>query len=57
MNFSRTDVNPRPDLHSDAQKAKPDKQSRLERDIARGYSINVKQVVLAFAVEFWMLGK
>lgn len=28
---------------------------RLERDIARGYSINVKQVVLAFAVEFWII--
>jgi hypothetical protein len=55
MTFSRTDVNPRPDLHGDAQKAKPDKQSRLERDIARGYSINVKQVVLAFAVEFWII--
>jgi hypothetical protein len=31
-------------------------QTRLERDIARGYSINVKQVVLAFAVEFWIIG-
>jgi hypothetical protein len=29
---------------------------RLERDSARGYSINVKQVVLAFAVEFWIIG-
>jgi hypothetical protein len=29
---------------------------RLERDTARGYSINVKQVVLAFAVEFWIIG-
>jgi hypothetical protein len=29
---------------------------RLERDAARGYSINVKQVVLAFAVEFWIIG-
>jgi hypothetical protein len=26
-----------------------------ERDIQRGYSINVKQVVLAFAVEFWII--
>ena len=26
-----------------------------ERDIERGYSINVKQVVLAFAVEFWII--
>ena len=31
-------------------------QIRLERDIARGYSVNVKQVVLAFAVEFWIIG-
>jgi hypothetical protein len=56
MNFSRTDVNPRPDLPSDAQEAKSERRSRLERDIARGYSINVKQVVLAFAVEFWIIG-
>jgi hypothetical protein len=31
-------------------------QRRLERDRARGYSINVKQVVLAFTVEFWIIG-
>lgn len=30
--------------------------ARQERDIARGYSINVKQVALAFAVEFWIIG-
>ena len=30
--------------------------ARFERDRARGYSINVKQVVLAFAVEFWIIG-
>jgi hypothetical protein len=29
---------------------------RLERDIARGYSVNVKQVVLAFAIEFVIIG-
>ncbi len=29
---------------------------RLERDVARGYSINIKQVVLAFAVEFVIIG-
>jgi hypothetical protein len=29
---------------------------RLERDTARGYSINVKQVALAFAVEFVIIG-
>jgi hypothetical protein len=28
----------------------------LERDVARGYSINVKQVILAFAVEFVIIG-
>jgi hypothetical protein len=31
-------------------------KDRLERDIARGYSINVKQVILAFAVEFVIIG-
>jgi hypothetical protein len=30
--------------------------ARLERDRERGYSINVKQVVLAFAVEFVIIG-
>jgi hypothetical protein len=29
---------------------------RLERDRDRGYSINVKQIVLAFAVEFVIIG-
>src|SRR6516162_3434583 len=29
---------------------------RLERDTERGYSINVKQVMLAFAVEFVIIG-
>ena len=28
---------------------------RLERDRVRGYTINVKQVVLAFIVEFWII--
>jgi hypothetical protein len=31
-------------------------QARLERNIARGYSINLKQVVLAFAIEFVIIG-
>ena len=31
-------------------------RDRLERDFARGYSINVKQVILAFAVEFVIIG-
>src|SRR5215203_2687184 len=30
--------------------------ARLERDFERGYSINVKQVTLAFAVEFFIIG-
>src|SRR4030081_1803683 len=29
---------------------------RMERDRERGYSINVKQIVLAFAVEFVIIG-
>jgi hypothetical protein len=32
------------------------RRARHDRDLARGYSINVKQVVLAFAVEFWIIG-
>jgi len=31
-------------------------KARLERDLSRGYSVNVKQVVLAFAVEFFIIG-
>jgi hypothetical protein len=31
-------------------------RSRLERDRERGYSINAKQIVLAFAVEFVIIG-
>ena len=31
-------------------------RTRIERDITRGYSINVKQVILAFAVEFVIIG-
>ncbi len=30
--------------------------ARLDRDTARGYSINIKQVVLAFAIEFLIIG-
>jgi hypothetical protein len=32
------------------------RRARRERDVERGYSINVKQVVLAFVVEFWIIG-
>jgi hypothetical protein len=31
------------------------RRAARERDVERGYSINVKQVVLAFAVEFWII--
>lgn len=34
----------------------PRQRIRLERDQERGYSINVKQIVLAFAVEFVIIG-
>ncbi|WP_315705909.1 MULTISPECIES: hypothetical protein [unclassified Bradyrhizobium] len=34
----------------------PRQRARLERDQARGYSINTKQIVLAFAVEFVIIG-
>jgi hypothetical protein len=40
-----------------APRSKPDRlATRLERDRARGYSINIKQVVLAFLVEFVIIG-
>ena len=54
------------DLHSEAQVFGKDldlssasskrRLTRLERDRERGYSVNVKQVVLAFCVEFWIIG-
>ena len=34
----------------------PRKMTRFERDSERGYSINVKQIVLAFLVEFVIIG-
>ena len=34
----------------------PRQRNKLERDQERGYSINVKQIVLAFAVEFVIIG-
>ena len=39
-----------------AESAAERRRARRDRDLARGYSINVKQVVLAFAVEFWIIG-
>jgi hypothetical protein len=38
------------------QSAAARRRARQERDVARGYSINVKQVVLAFAIEFVIIG-
>jgi hypothetical protein len=38
------------------RKASERSLARLERDIERGYSINAKQVILAFAVEFFIIG-
>ncbi len=34
----------------------PRQRARMERDRDRGYSVNVKQIVLAFAVEFVIIG-
>ena len=39
-----------------SSKSSHQKLSQLARDQERGYSINVKQVVLAFCVEFWIIG-
>jgi len=44
----------------DGEKERPSlslrQRNRLDRDRERGYSINVKQIVLAFAVEFVIIG-
>ena len=47
-------VRPPADIH--VTRAQQSAAARLERDLARGYSINVKQVLLAFAVEFVIIG-
>ena len=58
-------VNPPPDIQEALEEYPPNRLwigrkqkrlSRLERDSTRGYSINIKQVVLAFAVEFVIIG-
>jgi hypothetical protein len=43
-------------LSTSADSLSPRQRARMERDRDRGYSINVKQVVLAFAVEFVIIG-
>jgi hypothetical protein len=55
MNYSAVGVaaenlSPSSDFLSTRQRA------RIERDRERGYSVNVKQIVLAFAVEFVIIG-
>jgi hypothetical protein len=61
VNFSRiraitpSDIESETDLPTRPLRGKRERE-RLERDLARGYSINVKQVVLAFAVEFVIIG-
>jgi hypothetical protein len=61
VNFSRIEAIAPSDIedgtnHSTREPRGKRERARLERDLARGYSINVKQVVLAFAVEFVIIG-
>jgi hypothetical protein len=56
----RIDVDGEPLEEFEGQKERPTlslrQRNRLDRDRERGYSINVKQIVLAFAVEFVIIG-
>lgn len=58
MNYSVVGVDPRlsKDQYSVWDSLSPRQRARMERDRERGYSVNVKQVVLAFAVEFVIIG-
>src|SRR3984893_2737223 len=60
MNYSGAGATARLDsLSKDnllAESITPRQRARIERDRERGYSINVKQIVLAFAVEFVIIG-
>lgn len=61
MNFFRTNdiVTERERLDAPEADSRPisaRQRNKLERDQERGYSINVKQIVLAFAVEFVIIG-
>src|SRR3977135_3162754 len=57
MNFSGVGVRSPLDPLSDEQiQTTPRQRARIDRDRERGYSINVKQIVLAFAVEFVIIG-
>ncbi len=56
MNYSGTALN-KPDFAlEDFSTPSPRALARLERDRERGYSINAKQIVLAFGVEFVIIG-
>jgi hypothetical protein len=57
MNFSGVGVRSPLDALSDEEvRTTPRQRARIERDRERGYSVNVKQIVLAFAVEFVIIG-
>jgi hypothetical protein len=60
MNYSGASIKGPLDAFSDDQPQPdtitPRQRARIERDRERGYSINVKQIVLAFAVEFVIIG-
>jgi hypothetical protein len=57
MNFTSVGVRSPLDSLSDEEiYTTPRQRARIERDRERGYSINVKQIVLAFAVEFVIIG-
>jgi len=60
MNFLRLGFGTPSDINIETEQLdnspKSAKPSRIERDRERGYSINVKQIVLAFAVEFVIIG-
>jgi len=58
MNYSETALN-KPDFALEefsTPSLSPRALARLERDRERGYSINAKQIVLAFGVEFVIIG-
>jgi hypothetical protein len=56
MNYSAVGENLAEVSYSPAAEMSPRLRARLERDRERGYSVNVKQVVLAFTVEFVIIG-
>src|ERR1700749_4299563 len=56
MNYSAVGGNPSEAPYWSATDMSPRQRARLERDRERGYSVNIKQVVLAFTVEFVIIG-